>query len=389
MLRGQHFGRRHQHGLMPSPHRGQHGGRGDHGFARPDITLQQPRHRLSAEHIVADLGQHTLLGDGQFEWQRSKKHVEKMAGHGDRRRVRTQSRRAFSRQDRKLNREQFLKRDPLPGGVEIRHFLGEVDHPQRVGLGGELVLEHNVRRQRLRQQRQIVAHRHVSQSSDRPIGQTLRARIDRRETTDMHRIVVWIVEPLPLGRDHLQLASAHIDPAGEADSHAWTQRARQVGLRPPPDAQTARAVAHDRLSRLPSLAQVLHADAGDLTDDGQLDAFQCVGDRADIAPVLVATWQMPEQVVDRVDPQRRHRLARLRRDASQHRYVARERVVVFKCRSRPTPSRFGTCGFTARFGGFLRSPRFLLRLTGRGALCRRSRFERCYDIGSPTASLLR
>ena len=180
VLRSQHFRWGHEHRLMTGPHRRQHGCCGNDGLARSDIALQQPRHRFAAEHVVANLGQDALLGDGELERQYADERVEEIARHWDRRSVRTQLRLALSREHRELNREQFLKGDPLPGSVDFLHLLGKVDHPQGFGLGGKLMLQHDVRRQRLGQQREVIADRNVRQSPDCSIRQALRPRVDGR-----------------------------------------------------------------------------------------------------------------------------------------------------------------------------------------------------------------
>ena len=90
----------------------------------------------------------------------------------------------------------------------------------------------------------------------------------------MDGVVVRIVEAFPFGRDHLELSAANLDLAREADAHAGLECSRKVGLLPPPDAQAAGAVAYDRLGGGSVAAQVLHADAGNLADDGEFDALQ-------------------------------------------------------------------------------------------------------------------
>ena len=127
VLRREHLGRRHEHGLMSGADGGEHRRRRDHRLARSHVALQQPGHRLTAEHVVADLGQHPLLRAGELERQRADELVEEVSRHRDRRRVRTLSRLPFATEHRELDRKQFLERDPFLRLVDVFQPLGEVN----------------------------------------------------------------------------------------------------------------------------------------------------------------------------------------------------------------------------------------------------------------------
>ena len=69
MLFGQNFRRSHQDGLVSVPARHQHGVKGDDGFPRSHVSLNEPIHGLGCAHVRFDLGNHALLGVGQLKGQ--------------------------------------------------------------------------------------------------------------------------------------------------------------------------------------------------------------------------------------------------------------------------------------------------------------------------------
>ena len=109
--------------------------------------MQQPGHRLAAEHVIADLGQDSLLGRGQFERERAEELVEEVAGHWDRRGIGAQSCFAFAGEHGELNREQLLERDSLLGDLDILQPVGKVNDAQGLGFGWESLLGDDLGRQ--------------------------------------------------------------------------------------------------------------------------------------------------------------------------------------------------------------------------------------------------
>lgn len=67
MLLRQHLGGGHQGALATGLDGAQQGGEGHHGLPAAHIPLQKPCHRLGAHQVMADLGQHAVLGAGERE----------------------------------------------------------------------------------------------------------------------------------------------------------------------------------------------------------------------------------------------------------------------------------------------------------------------------------
>ena len=250
MLGGQHLGGRHEHGLLTGAYGGEHRGGSDDSLPGSDIALQETRHRLAAEHVIADLGQYPLLSGGQFKWQRAEKpcrgslRASGSAAHqlSAEPRACARARRAESRAVPGTQCAPWQHRR-LPDGRESEWL-------ERLSFGLETLFSNDSRRQRFGQQRQIVSDGGVRQASDRPVGQASGSRIHGRQAADVNGVVVGIVEPLPFRRDHSQLTSLDLDLARESDAHSFLERSRQVGLLPPPDAEAARAVGAQRLRSL-------------------------------------------------------------------------------------------------------------------------------------------
>ena len=220
VLGGEDFGGGHQYRLMSSADGGEHGGGGDHGLAGADIALEQAGHWLAAEHVVADFGEDSLLGGGQFEGQRLDELVEEVAGHGDRRGVGAESGLALATEHGELDREQFLKGDAFSGGVDVFHAVGEVDHAQGVGFGGEALLGDDAGRERFGEQGQVIADGGVGESADGAVGQAFRHWVKRHNSPYMNLVIVGSIEYFKRGRLHSQSSSYHGNFACESNSLA-------------------------------------------------------------------------------------------------------------------------------------------------------------------------
>ena len=88
-LLGQNFGRCHHGGLSSCRDALRAGERGEHGFTRADIALQQSMHRIIGNHVLLNLRPRTRLRASHFEWQLRNEAIEHIA-------LCSQTRRAFS-----------------------------------------------------------------------------------------------------------------------------------------------------------------------------------------------------------------------------------------------------------------------------------------------------
>ena len=69
MLLGQHLGGGHQGALAACLDGAEQGSEGHHGLAAAHIPLEQSCHRLGTGQVMADLGQHAILGAGEGKRQ--------------------------------------------------------------------------------------------------------------------------------------------------------------------------------------------------------------------------------------------------------------------------------------------------------------------------------
>ena len=321
VLGGEHFGGGHQNGLAAGFDGGEHCGGGDDGFAGADIALEQASHRFGAGEVVADVSEGVGLRDGQLEGQGAEEVVEELGLHDDAGGVGAAAGFALAAEHGELDGEQFLEGEALAGGFDRFFAFGEVHGAERVALGGEAGLGEDVGGQGFGEQGEVVAHRAPSEATHSAVGQPFGERVDGHEASDVRavfkRVAFRVVEALPDGGVELEVASALADGTGDGDAQAGLQLLVQVGLVPPPALDGASAV---RDGGFGGDAAVAHADelAGfDAPDDGGGLVEEQVGDAADVAEVLVADRQMPEQVVGGLDAEDVESAAGLRGDAAE------------------------------------------------------------------------
>ena len=113
VLARQELGRRHQHGLAPCLHRGQHRHEGDQRLARAHVALQEADTRARIREIGLDLGKRRRLIGGRRERQtRQQRALQPAVAHrgtaGGGRAV------APHEAERQMHRQQLVERQPAP-----------------------------------------------------------------------------------------------------------------------------------------------------------------------------------------------------------------------------------------------------------------------------------
>ena len=126
VLLSQNFGRCHQGALPPGIDANGGSQRGDHGFARAYVALEQPVHGYRPRNVVGNFAAHALLGSSQCKWQNSKQALVQRRLGNRREAGRTQQvARTFALQLRYLLRQQLLKLEPLPCRVAVIFQRGQ------------------------------------------------------------------------------------------------------------------------------------------------------------------------------------------------------------------------------------------------------------------------
>jgi len=125
VLLGQQLRGRHQGRLQAAACGTRGGGRGHHGLAAADITLQQPHHRHAGSEILVRIAQRARLGARERERQRLEEPAREPLAIGQRPGG-VGFQRALSQPERQVVRQQFLEREPPLRRVTTGGELGEL-----------------------------------------------------------------------------------------------------------------------------------------------------------------------------------------------------------------------------------------------------------------------
>ena len=133
MLFRQNLRRRHQRHVETAFQRHQRRARGHHGFAGPDIALQQPPHRMRAAHVRADFAEHVRLRAGELEAEPRQKRFHQTVVAAARQRARFGLEIPPAKLHFALQGDEFIQRQPPPRDFHIGQFFGKMNHADRVG----------------------------------------------------------------------------------------------------------------------------------------------------------------------------------------------------------------------------------------------------------------
>ena len=296
MLLGKNLGGRH-HGDLPIGGNGAQGGeRGHDGLAAADIALQQALHRVRTREVFADLGEHPLLCQSERKGQVGEQ--ARSQGIGTRQGQRAGGGAALPVQaHRQLLRQQFVELDALP-----RRVRAGLQCPER-NVGRRIVQQPNTGVEPCQAQapdhggRQGLrklggAEGDPDAGTQRDLRETCRSRIDRRQTIGQRGAGEHGPDPRV---DHLGTEEALPDLAHQP--HPGTGRELLLLARIEVEqahGQFAAVVAHSR-DQLPPRSKLdveIEHHAFDLCEC----PVRRFGDRDDAGLVLVAQWQMQDQI---------------------------------------------------------------------------------------------
>ena len=137
MLLRQHLSGSHQGALAAGLNRTEQGGEGHHGLAAAHISLEQPCHRLGPGQVMADLGEHAILGAGEGKRQDRAQlsHQIGSTGRGIQGGGGTLTELVAALGQTQLKQEELVKDQAPPAGLQIRLVGGLVDAPQGLLTG--------------------------------------------------------------------------------------------------------------------------------------------------------------------------------------------------------------------------------------------------------------
>ncbi len=340
VLLRQYLGRGEQHGLPPAVDDLQHRPHRDNGLPGADLPLQQPVHRMIERDLVADLRAGQLLAHGQLERQPGVVGVEQPVGHARARRRRVRGGGEPPLRQHRLQQERLVPLQPVPRPPDVGPVDRPVDAAQRVGQAAQAVAFHDRLRHRVLDVQNVQGD--PDRSGDLPGGDLLGGRVDRDHLCGVlgggPGRVVTHVEQLIVGMSELALAPEGGDLAGEQSVQAGGELPLAPVLPPPGEEgkdQLPAPVGHGRLEdRAPPVAHRAAGHLGDHGLHGHVLAITQRGQVGQLAPGLVPSRVVPQQVADRMQIQRpAQRLGRLVTDHRAQR--------VLQDRHGPTPRRSG------------------------------------------------
>ncbi len=298
MLFGQNLGGGQQGGLIAIGRGHEHGPGGHHGLAAAHIALDQPGHWHGAVDVLHHLGQDTGLSAGQLERQRGgvAGHHRLVAGQGGGRGALELAATLLHTQ---LDQEEFVKGQPLAGGLHLGHVFGEVDLLQRLGPAHQPQFCHHLRRDRVIHKFAPGLQRQTGQLDYRPVGDPFGQVIDRDDGSRGHRV---LLDGLEAGVIQGFIAHKEANLAAEAHGSPRMQFFAHIGT-PPGGVQRTRAVPQNALDHGAVAGQLLVVQLPQIGDHRHLFARLQLVDGAQGAVIVITMGQMPKQVVDRVDAQ--------------------------------------------------------------------------------------
>jgi hypothetical protein len=303
----QHLGGRHQHCLSPRCDDVEHRSERDHGLARADVALQQPRHRHGPLDVSEHLAEHPSLRARQLEGQRgdegARGRVLRDGGSGARALPR-----AAAPHHAELDRQQLVEGEAPARALHRLRVVGVVELPRRLGEGRQRVPLQQRRGQPLRDAIGVALEQRRDQRAQRALREPGGEAVDRHEPPRVaptlgarraaEELELRVVEAGPAAID------AH--SAGQRDLSALAQLPHHVRLVEPDDADgRARGVrdrrlrgAHAAAAPHPHLANPVEAAAHRL-----LQTHAQLRDRHRAAEVVVAVGEVAQRVADRDEPE--------------------------------------------------------------------------------------
>jgi len=133
MLFRKDFCRGHERDVEAAFQRHQRRAGGHGGFARTDIALQQPPHRMRAAHVLADFAQHLRLRTGKLETEPGKKRFDEAVVAAARQRRCVRFKIFPPGPDLNLQFNELVQRQPSPCNFDVGQFLREMRHVDGVG----------------------------------------------------------------------------------------------------------------------------------------------------------------------------------------------------------------------------------------------------------------
>ncbi len=304
VLLGEQLGRRHQRALITAACGGEHRRCGHHRLAAADIALHQPQHRPTRRKIDADFGYHAALRLSEAERQHRFERVGAAIQIRELRR-RPRANLATQQAHAQLVREQLLADQPL-----LRR-MGSFD--QQSGLvraAGRMQAAQRRQRIRRRQARQLRGQMHVGRGEfqsgfDQPaqprLGDAGGQRIDRRQrVADLER--GGIVGDAIFGMHHLRPLRTEAHRAVSLHPAALDE-GRLLARIEMEEAQQQAAVTVGNHDPQLAPAGITHVGNLDPRPHQRVGAVREVGQRGDVAAVLVARRQMKQQIADRLQAQ--------------------------------------------------------------------------------------
>ncbi len=193
MLFGQDLRGCHQRRLVAVRDRvdERHGGYG--GLAGADFTLEQAGHRQRPFEVAQDLADDPLLGAGEREGQTPLQRLQGV-GSARQRDCATRLPLVAALQDRELDRQQLLEREPVPCLLEGLSVRRKVERAQCLAESEQLELLAHRRRQRIGHGVGEVDDRPVDARAQRLVEQTGGGRVDWHEPARVDRWIVGALE---------------------------------------------------------------------------------------------------------------------------------------------------------------------------------------------------
>ena len=312
MLSRQHFGRRHQGGLVLVGHGHEQGVHGHRCLARADIGLQETLHRLLAGEIAAHLGNGPILIGCQMK---GKQPANPRVDGRRRRQYRRPSLVAHlsaPQGQRQLENQKLLVDEALPATRRRRQRRREMNVAQRLIAGWPIVLLSQADRQHIGQTRSMKVERFAQQRTQVFGPQVFGKRIDRhharqRQRQRTGRFSWW--DRRPAGRCgipikdlharivHLPVIAIPLRFAAERQTLTVSESPGRERLIEPHAFQTILAViAENNTHHRAPIAQRASVDLDDLALYGLNAIRREHGDGAHVVEILIGAGKVEKQI---------------------------------------------------------------------------------------------
>jgi hypothetical protein len=299
VLLGQDLGGRHQRGLEPRLDRGEHREHRHERLAGAHVALEEPVHRMRRGHVDPDLLPHALLGGGERERQRLQEAPSERAGRPHR----EAGLAPFALPpdgEAELQHEEVLEDEAAVSPRLLGLRLREVPGADRAGDAVEVAARAERLRQRLGHAVDELVDEPPRQRAKPALRHALGGRIDGHESAGVQMLVIGALDELVVLDQHLEGAAAarRLHLAVDDQALAAREDALEVALVEPEGAEESRGVTEDDGERHAGAAARGRAHPGDRPRAGARVAGGHAPEREDVAPVLVASGQVQERVVD-------------------------------------------------------------------------------------------